>query len=453
MNFLFWGLMLLMLLVAIAIIIFPLLRARTKKSAIAYKDSNVILYEEKLAELDTDLAESRIDQDRYRIARQELDRELLDNVPAESAGTASEHYTVRDKKHPGLALAVAVFVPAFALLMYSQLGMQAAGQADSAGGQEMAQAQATKTPSVEVMTAKLEKYLQTNKGSVQDWTMLGRAYKYLKRYEDSIKAFDHALKMQPDDAQLMLETAEAIALRNGQVFNKAAFDLVAQAQKLQPDNVNVLWFAGVADYQMGRYRASINSLSRLAAVAKSDNELDKSIRFYLEQARNKLIAKGEVVASVDKLLEVNAKSVPVPSSMQAQAQTQEAAPAPAAKTSTAASGVSLHVAVSVSPDVRAKFSPGDTVFVYAKAAQGPPMPLAVQRLTLGALPTKVTLDDSMAMMAGMNLSAFPQVVVSARISRSGSAIAQSGDYIGEYKVNDVHSAKDVISININKVVP
>jgi cytochrome c-type biogenesis protein CcmH len=450
MNFLFWGLMLLMLLVAIGIIIFPLLRARTRKGAVAYKDSNVVLYEEKLAELDIDLAESRIDQERYRIARQELDRELLDNVPAESAETASEHYTVREQRHPALALLVAVFVPAFALLIYSQIGMQAVGRADGADGQEMAQPQTTKTPSVEAMTAKLEKYLQTNKGSVQDWTMLGRAYKYLKRYKDSIKAFDHALKLQ-SDPQLMLEKAEAIALLNGQKFNKEAFDLVMKAKSMEPDNINVLWFSGVAEYQMGHYRASIDSLSRLAAVARSDKEVDKSIRFYIEQARNKLIAKGKVVASIDKLLEVNAKSVPVPASMQAQATAQT--PAPAAKTSAAASGVSLHVAVTVSPDVRAKFSSSDTVFVYAKAAQGPPMPLAVQRMTLGALPAKVTLDDSMAMMAGMNLSAFPQVVVSARISRSGSAIAQSGDYIGEYKVNDVHSAKDVINININKVVP
>jgi cytochrome c-type biogenesis protein CcmH len=445
MNFLFWGLMLLMLLSAIAIIIFPLLRARSKKSAVAYKDSNLILYEEKLAELDIDLAESRIDQERYRIARQELDRELLDNVPAESSETASEHYTVREKRHPALALVVAVFVPAFALLMYSYIGMRAVEGADGAGGQEMAQPQTPKTPSVEAMTVKLEKYLQTNKGSVQDWTMLGRAYKYLKRYKDSIKAFDHALKLR-SDPQLMLEKAEAIALLNGQKFNKEAFDLVMKAKSMEPDNVNVLWFAGVAEYQMGHYRASINDLSRLAAVAKADQAVDKSVRFYIGHARDKLVAKGEVVASVDKLLQVNAKSVPVPAPVQAQAQT------PKTK-STAASGVTLHVAVSVSPDVRAKFSPGDTVFVYAKAAQGPPMPLAVQRLTLGALPAKVTLDDSMAMMAGMNLSAFPKVVVSARISRSGSAIAQSGDYIGEYKVNDVHSAKDVISININKVVP
>lgn len=437
-----------MLLVAIAIIIFPLLRARSRRSAIAYKDSNLVLYEEKLAELDIDLAELRIDQDRYRIARQELDRELLDNVPAESAETATEHYTVREKRHPALALAVAVFVPAIALLMYSHLGMQAAVENDGqTAGQEMAQSE--KPPSVEVMTANLEKYLKTHEGSVQEWTMLGRAYKYLKRYKDSIKAFDHALKLQTNDAQLMLETAEAIALLNGQVFNKAAVDLIMQAKALEPNNANVLWFAGVADFQAGHYRASIDSLSRLAAIAKTDKDVDHSIRTYIKDARDKLVAKGEVVASVDKLLEVNAKSVPVPSTMQAQAQAQ----ASTTKTTAASPGVSLHVAVSVSPDVRAKFNPGDTVFVYAKAAQGPPMPLAVQRLTLGALPTQVTLDDSMAMMAGMNLSAFPSVVVSARISRSGSAIAQSGDYIGEYQVKNVKSEKDVIKININKVVP
>ena len=261
--------------------------------------------------------------------------------------------------------------------------------------------------------------------------MLARAYKHLQRYDESINAFSHVLEMQPD-AQIMLEKAEAIALRNGQVFNQEALDLVMQARKLEPDNINVLWFAGVAEFQLGQYRASIDSLSRLATVAKSDADVDKSIRFYLEQARSELIAKGETVASINELLQIDDKS---------------------ALSQSPATEVILRVAVSVSDEVRAQFSPEDTVFIYARAAQGPKMPLAVQRLTLSALPAEIALDDSMAMMAGMNLSAFPSVVVAARISRSGSAISQSGDYIGEYQVNDVNSAHAVININIDRVVP
>lgn len=264
--------------------------------------------------------------------------------------------------------------------------------------------------------------------------MLGRAYKHLKRYPDSVKAFSHALELQPD-AQLMLEKAEAIALQNNEVFNDEARALVLQAKKLEPDNINVLWFAGVAEFQAEHYHETIENLSRLASVAKTDKDVDQSIRFYLEKARAALVAQGDNIASVDELLQV-------PES-----------PAVQTNTAAAAAGASIRIAVNVNAEVRAKFSSTDTVFIYAKAAQGPKMPLAVQRLTLAQLPAEVKLDDSMSMIDGMNLSAFPSVVVAARISRSGSAIAQSGDYIGEVKVDDVNSADKVIVISIDRVVP
>lgn len=80
------------------------------------------------------------------------------------------------------------------------------------------------------------------------------------------------------------------------------------------------------------------------------------------------------------------------------------------------------------------------------------MPLAAQRLTLADLPATVVLDDNMAMVEGMNLSAFPRVIVSARVTKSGSAIAQSGDYIGE-KVVDVAASNERLNITIEQRVP
>jgi cytochrome c-type biogenesis protein CcmH len=439
MNFIFWGLMLLMLLVAISLVIYPLLRVRGL-SSIAYRESNLSLHEEKLSELDTDLAENRIDQEHYRIARQELDRELLDNIPEESKSTAAEHYAMRMIRHPAMALSIAVFVPAFSMLLYMQIGMHAANQQAStapqaqqvAQQQQMAQQQ-QQVPSVEEMTLKLEQFVQQNQAGVKEWSMLARAYKHLGRYDESAQAFTRAIELQPN-AQLMLEKAEALALSNARVFNDEARDLVMRASALEPDNTNALWFAGVAEFQHANYRESIEHLSRLSSIAEEDADVNTSIRFYIDKARAELIARGEDVPEVAVLLQANAGST-----------------APAQPAATA--GAALKVNVSVSDEAREKFNPGDVVFVYAKAAQGPKMPLAVQRLTLAALPTSVTLDDSMAMIDGMNLSAFPSVIVAARISRSGSAIAQSGDYIGEYPVNDVNSAKDVISINIDRVVP
>ena len=117
----------------------------------------------------------------------------------------------------------------------------------------------------------------------------------------------------------------------------------------------------------------------------------------------------------------------------------------------ATGGASLQVKVDISNDVRSRFSAGDTVFIYAKAAAGPKMPLAAQRLTLAQLPTTVTLDDSMAMMEGMNMSAFGNVVVSARVTTTGSAIAKAGDYIGQFNVEDV-SQTEMVNIQIDTLV-
>jgi cytochrome c-type biogenesis protein CcmH len=95
----------------------------------------------------------------------------------------------------------------------------------------------------------------------------------------------------------------------------------------------------------------------------------------------------------------------------------------------AAPGDSTNVVVKVALDPRFKESvgPNDTLFVFAKAAHGPPMPLAIARLTAAQLPASVTLTDAMSMVPSATLSQFPQVVVGARISKSGNAIAQSGD--------------------------
>jgi len=421
MNISFWAAMLLLLLVAIVIMIFPLLRVR-KTHSLAYKTSNIKLHEEKLNELNIDLQEGRIDQAAYKIARQELDRELLVDTPMESKENAALHYTQEAKKHPALALTIAVFIPALSLLVYMQLGMHADMQ------QEVAVTAENKSmPSVEEMVAKLEKYLQENRGEFKDWVMLGRSYKYMGRYGEAANAFKTASEIE-QSPQLMLEHAEVLALMNGQKFNEEARELSLKALAMAPGDVNALWFAGVAEFQFGNYRETIEYLSQLSLVAAEDAEVDRSIRLYIGEARKQLIAAGEVVAEMEELLP------PV----------QAAAPL--------ANLARLTVKIDVSEEARRNFADTDIVFVYAKASQGPKMPLAAQRLTLADLPATVVLDDSMAMVEGMNLSSFKQVVISARVSKTGTAIAQSGDYIGEVVVDDVALAGD-LSIGIDKRVP
>ena len=436
MNIVFWLLMLVLLLVAVMILIYPLLRVR-RSSAIAYKDSNLGLYEDKVAELEADLGEGRIDHEQYQLARQEIDRELLRDVPTESTETAALHYGSVLKRRPGLAVMISVFLPMLALLVYMKLGMHASTKPQfveaMANAQAQAQArQAQQQPaqqagSIEDMTRALAARIQQQGGSQQEWAMLARSYKHLRQYAMAAEAYGEALKLGPT-AQLMIEQSEAIALGNNQRFTPEARSLVMQALELEPDNVNVLWFAGVAEYQAGNYRKSIEHLSRLSEQASQDAEIARSLRIYIDKAREALVAAGEEVPTTDEILGVAAASADA-----------------------AAGGASIQVTVDVSGDVRSRFSDGDAVFIYAKAVSGPKMPLAVQRLTLNQLPATVTLDDSMAMVEGMNMSAFGRVVVSARVTDSGSAIAKAGDYIGEFTVDDIKSA-DQVSIEIDTLV-
>lgn len=430
MNMIFWGVLMLMLLLAIAIVVWPLLKPR-KMDSIAYKDSNLGLYEEKLQELDADLAEGRIQQNEYRLAREELDRELLVDIPEDSRDNAAELFVASPRRKPALALFVAGFIPALSLILYMQLGMHAATTGELP--QSAVADDGQKLMSVAEMTVILEQRLQQQGGDATAWAMLGRAYKHLGRFSDAVDAFATA-REKHDSTQLMLEQAEVMALANGQQFDRDSRQLVLAVLEQEPDNATAIWFAGVAEFQAGNYWQSVDHLSMLTDVAIGDEQVKQSLQYYLGEIRGKLLAQGEDVQPIDEALQRISEKT-------AAAQPENAA---------AVKGIS--VTVDVDEGVRQQHPADSTVFVYARAQSGPKMPLAVQRMTLADLPATVRLDDSMAMVEGMNLSRFGSIVVAARISRNGAAVSQSGDYIGSIKVDDVNQAERV-SVMIDTLVP
>lgn len=444
-----------MLLAAIGLLVYPILRVR-QASTIAYKESNVNINDEKIKELDLDLKEGRIDQLFYKAAREELDRELLIDVPAESRETAALHYTGTAKRHPALALMITIFVPALVLFLYLQLGMHSASDEAFIASQKRPPAvsdSAKQAPSMsmEKLTEQLAARIEKNGGTAQDWMMLARAHKYLGQYPLAEKSFVVALQHDENNVQLMLELAEVMAMNNNRQFNAASRELVLKAYTLEPNNANVLWFTGVAEYQSGNYQLAIDRLTALLSMAPGEENVKKSAVAMITDSHQKLIATGKEMPELEALLGIttmtDAGEPEAGMSQAASPAVRPASVAPTAASATAATGstTSLSVTVNVSEEVRKKFNANDAIFVYAKAKQGPKMPLAAQRMTLSELPATVLLDDSMAMMAGMNLSAFEQLVVSARVTKSGAAIAQSGDYIGSV---DFENKKTPASIDI-----
>ena len=484
MNITFWILMIILLLLAIGMLVYPILKVR-QSSSLAYKESNLKINDEKIKELDLDLKEGRIDQGFYKAAREELDKELLIDIPAVSSETAALHYAGAAKKHPALALMIAVFVPALVLLLYLQLGMHSASDEVMHASQKMPQQQqqqqqqqsTTSQPSVEEMVKKLEARIEKEGGTVEEWTMLGRAHKYNGNNERAANAFAVALEKDTDNAQLMLQRAEVLALLNDRFFTTEARELILKALALEPTNANTLWFAGVAEYQLGNFHQAIDHLKQLMPLVLAEEDVMKSIVAIVEKSRQALVAAGEDMPELEALLGVKAMTAEASAAIdKATADTAETSAATSAATeastaaastatstaatasavtanaTTTAAATSLQVTVDVKENVRQKFDAGDIVFVYAKAQQGPRMPLAVQRVTLGSLPVTVVLDDSMAMVEGMNISAYEQLQVSARVTKTGSAISQSGDFIGQIKVNN-KAAQTALNIVIDTLVP
>ncbi|MCK4675116.1 MAG: c-type cytochrome biogenesis protein CcmI [Gammaproteobacteria bacterium] len=443
MNIMFWVLMILMLLLAIGLLVFPLLKLRQTSSSFAYKESNLKINDEKIKELDLDLEEGRIDQVFYKSAREELDRELLIDIPAENQQTAALHYTGMARRHPVWAIMISIFVPMLALLLYLELGMHTASDDSFVAAQQQSQQRPGQTgqqPSIDEMVLMLEQRIEKNGGTVEEWTMLARAHKYLGKYELAAKAFAVALEKDTGNAQLMLESVEMMALNNNRSFTPEARDLALKAYAIQPDNANALWFAGVAEYQYKNYRQAIDHLTALLPLAGDDQDVVKSVMTIVAKSREQLIAAGEEMPELQELMGIKPMAKPDSQPATAKAKSPEATP------------TKLNVNVDVSDEVRKKFSADDTIFVYAKAKQGPRMPLAAQRMTLAELPTMVVLDDSMAMVDGMNLSAFDQLEVSARLTKSGAAIAQSGDYIGRITVED-KATQTMLNIVIDTAIP
>ncbi|MEO8718994.1 MAG: c-type cytochrome biogenesis protein CcmI, partial [Burkholderiales bacterium] len=233
-----------------------------------------------------------------------------------------------------------------------------------------------------------------NPDDVEGWIMLGRSYSVLGRFGDAVDAYAKAAARAPRDAQLLADFADALAMARGRSLQGEPEKLVQRALELEPNNLKALALAGTAAFERKDYQAAADYWQRMLPLVPPASDDAQAIRDNVAQATQ--LAGG-------------AGAVP------------RAAAAPAA---------GLRGTVSISPKLKGKFGPEDTVFIYARAANGPPMPLAVLRRRARELPVEFALDDSMAMAPGMNLSAHPRVVVTARVSKSGGATPQPGDLQG-----------------------
>lgn len=408
----FWIIAAAMVVATLAFVLPPLLR-RARITGPGEDELNVAVHRQRLAELEADLRNDTLTQEQFEAARAELERQLLTDVPQ------GRTKTMADSSSRAPAIVVTVLVPLIAVGLYFKLG-----NPDAMKHASQAAAQDPTMHSLEEGVSRLAARLSANPKDAEGWSMLGRSYVVLKRFGEASLAFAKAYELLGSQPDIMVDYAEALALANNNNMIGKPAELVFAAVKQQPNHAKGLWLAGHAAAQQNRLPEAIGYWKRLLAMLPPGEEGARNVSQIIAQAEGMLAQAGG-----------GAPSAAAP----------QASPAPAGK-------VAVQVRVALSPALAARAAPTDTVFVFARAAQGPRMPLAIVRKQVKDLPLTVTLDDSMAMSPQMTISSVPEIVIGARVSKTGNATTSSGDLQGLSKPLKTGSLSKV-EVTVSEVVP
>jgi cytochrome c-type biogenesis protein CcmH len=388
----FWVSAVLLAAGALLFVLPPLLRRSQAAPGATREATNVAVYRDQMRELEADLAAGTLAQDRYDTARRELESRLLDDVRVSGTGAGAAK--------PGRMAAVAagIAIPLAAFLVYLAVGTPNALLPRPAGGDGHGISQ----QQIEGMVGRLSARLKENPEDATGWAMLGRTYAVLGRFPEAASAYANAVKRAPPDAQLLADYADALAMTQDRRLQGEPERIIAQALQVDPRNVKALALAGTVAFEKKDFKGAIAHWRTILEVVPPDSDMADSIR--------------DSIADAEKLSGGTAQAQPAPK----QPPKQAVASAPGAVSGT----------VRLAPALAAKVAPADTVFIFVRPAEGPRMPLAVIRKQVRDLPAAFSLDDTMAMSTGVKLSAHPRLIVGARISKSGNAVPQPGDFEG-----------------------
>jgi cytochrome c-type biogenesis protein CcmH len=367
---LFWVVSAVLALVAAAFALRPFVRGG-RAAGPSTRTLNLSVYRDQLRELDADLAAGTLATQDYERARRELERRLLEDTGGDLPPTPPAPKPGRIAGR-GMALAVGLGVPLLAAAIYFAVGNPGAVIPPE--------------QQVNAMVQRLAQRLKDNPDDAKGWALLGRSYSVMGRFAEAAQAYAQAAARAPRDAQLLVDFADALAMASGQRLQGEAEKLVHRALEIDPANLKALALAGTAAFERQEFSAAAGYWARMLPLVEPGSEDARTIQANVDEAR--------------------ARS--------------------GGKTASAA----LQGMIQLSPKLKDKVAPTDTVFIFARAIEGPPMPLAVLRKQVRDLPASFSLDDSMAMAPGLKLSGHQKVVVGARVSKSGNATPQPGDLQG-----------------------
>jgi len=416
---LFWIIAAAMLLAALALLLPTLLRPKQFVDR-DLNQININIAKQRLKELEAEYQAGQHSDAQYQQIQKDLEQQLANDLEKGQAPETAKN--IQSSKL--VAIIIASTVPILAITMYITRGniddMDFSGPGAGADAPMNMISKNGTAPSIDEMIATLEEKLADKPNNPQGWFMLARSYMSLKQYDKSIPAWEKLLGLiGQEEPDVLVQYADALAMtQKGRLAGKPT-EQILKALALDPNNTQGLWLAGMAMQEQKDDMGALNYWRRLEPNMDDDPESQVALRGLINHAERRL-----------KIKETDFKSLP--------------------SIASANSTSAIRLEIDLDPSLAAKVAVEDSLFIYAKALQGPPMPLAAARKKAIDLPLSITLDDSMAMMPQMKLSNFKQVKVGARISKSGNAIAQDGDFYAEVQPVTV-GQKGVIKLLIKQV--
>lgn len=334
-------------------------------------------------------------QRQTELAQEDFDGQNRELLEAESARNLMSDLEVTKEKPAGdvskgrIPLIVALCLAPM-LILIAYMGF---GSPDIIGSLPPAPA----ANDMEASIQGLAERLRDHPDDVEGWMLLGRSLQTIRQFDKAAEAYGYAQKLSPDDLDIKALYAEALAdASQGRLVGKPA-ELIQEILQKDPLHKTALWMAGIAASESGDKKQAVSYWQKLKQQLPVDSPDTRQIEAYIA--------------------EMEGKPAPVAESR-------------SEKTKPQAVGRKIRVAVTLAKELIGKTQPDDAVFIFARAAEGPPMPLAVVRKQVRNLPLEVSLDDTMSMMPGMNISSFERIVLGARISKTGKPTPTPGDLQG-----------------------
>lgn len=402
----------------------------TEMVTVRREDINVALYDDHLQDLEKSLAQGDIDQTQFDLLKQELERNLLEDSqfkggqfktdPNQNDAEAGS----KQGRAPALYIAVVlILLPLSALGVYQWLGnadgwqLQAKLKQQVALEEQLSQAPASKTIKDELdqlnreLVIGLEAYVLDRPDDLDTKVLLARAAVSNGDYEKAIEVYQQVLEKEPQAAQMMAELAQAVFAQANNRAVPVVGMLAGRALSIQPDNVMALGLMGIVEFQNTNYEAAIGHWQKAVAIYPPNSANGRALQSGIVQAQARLAAQPNEQQANEN---ASGKNLSGEKNKTAESQKSES------------KSPVIKLAVSLGEGVPA--DPNHAVFIYARAWQGAKVPLAITRITAAQLPLTLELNDTMNMAPGMTLSSAEKVEVIARLSPSGNAITQAGDW-------------------------